>query len=67
LFFAGLVGYGCFIGIGKLARISTGMNAAELETTVNGYFTLDDLHTANDRLLSFMTQLELPYPSGKRA
>ena len=36
------------------------MNAAELETTVNGYFTLDNLHAANDRLLSFMTQLELP-------
>jgi TnpA family transposase len=59
-FFAGIVGYGCFIGIGKLARISKEMNAAELETTVNNYFTLDNLHTANDRLLSFMTQLELP-------
>jgi hypothetical protein len=59
-FLAGIVGYGCFIGIGKLARISKGMNAAELETTVNGYFTLDNLHAANDRLLSFMTQLELP-------
>jgi len=42
----GLVGYGCFIGIGKLARISKGMNAAELETAVNGYFTLDNLHAA---------------------
>lgn len=59
-FLAGIVGYGCFIGIGKLARISKGMNAAELETAVNGYFTLENLHAANDRLLSCLTQLELP-------
>jgi hypothetical protein len=60
MFFAGIVGYGCFIGISKLARISKGMNAAELETTVNNYFTLENLHAANDRLLAFMSELELP-------
>jgi TnpA family transposase len=59
-FLAGVVGYGCFIGIGKMARISKWINATELETTVNGYFTLDNLHGANDRLLTFMDQLELP-------
>jgi TnpA family transposase len=59
-FLAGIVGYGCFIGIGKIARISKWINAMELETTVNGYFTLDNLQAANDRLLTFMDQLELP-------
>lgn len=59
-FLAGIVGYGCFIGIGKIARISKWINATELETTVNGYFTLDNLHAANDLLLKFMDRLELP-------
>jgi hypothetical protein len=51
-FLAGIVGYGCFIGIGKIARISKGMRAAELETTVNLYFTLENLSAANDRILA---------------
>src|SRR5262245_957910 len=59
-FLAGIVGYGCFIGIGKIARISKWINETELETTVNGYFTLDNLYAANDLLLKFMNQLELP-------
>ena len=59
-FLAGIVGYGCFSGIGKIARISKWINATELETTVNGYCTLDTLQAANDRLLTFMDQLELP-------
>jgi len=41
-FLAGIVGYGCFIGIGKIAQISKWINASELETTVNGYFTLEN-------------------------
>jgi TnpA family transposase len=59
-FLAGIVGYGCFIGIGKIARISKWISETELETTVNGYFTLDNLHAANDLILKFMDQLELP-------
>ena len=59
-FLAGILGYGCFIGIGKIARISKWINETELETTVNGYFTLDNLHAANDLILKFMDRLELP-------
>jgi hypothetical protein len=59
-FLAGIVGYGCFIGIGKIAGISKWINESELETTINGYFTLDTLHAANDRVLQFMDRLELP-------
>jgi TnpA family transposase len=40
--------------------MSKGLNATELETTVNGYFTLENLHAANDHLRTFMDQLELP-------
>lgn len=59
-FLAGIVGYGCFIGIPKIARISTGINTSELEHTVNWYFSLDNVHAANDRILRFMDQLDLP-------
>ena len=53
-------GYGCFIGTHKTASISSGVAESELETTVNSYFTLDNLHSANDRILQFMDQLALP-------
>ena len=59
-FLAGILGYGCFIGIGKIARISKWINETELETTVNGYFTLENIHAANDLILKFMDRLELP-------
>lgn len=36
-------------------RISTGMTEAELENTVNWYFSLDTVHAANDRIPCFMT------------
>ena len=59
-FLAGITGYGCFIGIYKIASISSGITEAELESTVNGYFTLENIHSANDRIVHFMDQLELP-------
>ena len=59
-FFAGITGYGCFIGTRKIASISSGLSEAELESTVNGYFTLDNIHGANDRIVQFMDHLALP-------
>ena len=59
-FLAGILGYGCFIGIVKIARISKWIHETELETTVNGYFTLENIHAANDLILKFMDRLELP-------
>jgi TnpA family transposase len=59
-FFAGIIGYGCSIGTSKIALISTGINPSELEHTINWYFSLDNIHAANDRLLHFMDELELP-------
>jgi hypothetical protein len=60
LFFAGILGYGCFIGTRKMARISKHINEGELENAVNWYFSLDNVQAANDRILRFMDQLELP-------
>ena len=43
-----------------MATISAGITESELETTVNGYFTLDNIHAANDCIVSFMDSLALP-------
>lgn len=59
-FYASIIGYGCFIGTHKIASISSGVTESELETTINSYFTLENLHSANDRILQFMDQLALP-------
>lgn len=59
-FFAGLIGYGCDVGLGKIARISKQINESELENTINWYFSLENIHAANDRILSLLDKLELP-------
>ncbi len=60
-FFAGITGYGCFIGTRKIASISSGLSEAELESTVNGSCTLDTIHGANDRIVQCMDHLALPH------
>lgn len=59
-FYAGITGYGCFIGTPKIARISSGVSEAELERTINGYFTLENVYGANDAIVHFMDGLALP-------
>lgn len=59
-FLAGIVGYGCFSGISKIARISKWINEMELETTVNEPFAPENLHASNDLVLTCMDRLELP-------
>lgn len=60
VFYAGITGYGCFIGTRKIASISSGITEAELERTINGFFTLDNIHGANDYIVEFMDSLALP-------
>ena len=57
---AGIVGLGCDIGEKKIAQISQQINEHELESTLNWYFSIPNLHAANDRILSVLDQLELP-------
>jgi hypothetical protein len=59
-FLAGIIGYGCFIGTHKIARISNLIRESELDNTVNWYFTLENIDAANDRILKLMDELELP-------
>lgn len=60
VFFAGITGYGCNIGIKRIARISKGINESELGNTLKWYFSNDNIHSANNRILSFVNQLDLP-------
>ncbi|MDY7540655.1 Tn3 family transposase [Undibacterium sp. 5I1] len=60
VFFAGIIGYGCDIGHRKLAQISKKINENELDTAVNWYFSLANIHSANDRILQFVDRMELP-------
>ena len=60
IFFAGIMGYGCNIGIQKIAKISRHVRRNELENTVNWYFSAENLNNANDRILEMVDSLELP-------
>jgi TnpA family transposase len=57
---AGIIGLGCEIGTRKMAQISHPINEAELEYTVNWFFSPDGIQAANDRVVQLMDRLELP-------
>ena len=59
-FFAGIIAYGCQIGLGKVARISSQINGSELERTINWYFSPDNISDSNDKVLAFLDKLQLP-------
>jgi TnpA family transposase len=60
IFFAGMIGYGCNLGIRKTAKISRNINQAELENTIRWYFSHENIIRANDKVLSFLDKLQLP-------
>jgi predicted phosphatase len=59
-FYAGIIGYGCRLGIGKIAQTSNQISDSELENAVNWYFSLETVEGANDRILTLLDQLKLP-------
>lgn len=59
-FLAGIIGYGCNLGIRKIAKISNNINQNELENTVNWYFSEDNLANANNKILDLIGRLQLP-------
>ena len=59
LFFAGILGYGCNIGIRKFSFMSKGIRTNSLETTALHYFSPEILIQANDKLLAFSNALPL--------
>jgi TnpA family transposase len=59
-FLAGIIGFGCDIGHRKLAQISRQIDEGELDNVVNWYFSLQNIQNANERILRFMAQMNLP-------
>ncbi len=60
VFFAGIMAYGCDIEHHKFAQISKEINENELDNTLNWYFSLPNVQGANDRVLQFMDNMEIP-------
>lgn len=60
VFFAGIMAYGCDIEHHKFSQISKGINETELDNTLNWYFSLPNVQSANDRLVQFMNTMEVP-------
>jgi len=60
LLYAGIIGLGCAIGIPKMGRIAHQVNEASLQHAVNWYFSLENIRSANDVIVGFMDQMELP-------
>ena len=59
IFYAGIIGYGCNIGIRKIAKISKNINPNELENTLNWYYSLDNVNNANNKILELVSKIEI--------
>jgi len=59
-FYAGIMGLGCNIGTAQIAQIARHINGHELENTVNWYFSVENLLSANDAILRFIDRLSMP-------
>ncbi len=58
--YAAIIGLGCSIGISKMSRISSEIGENALYNTVNWYFSLENIRSANDQIIAFMDKMELP-------
>ena len=59
LFIAAIIGYGCNVGIRKVARISKGIASNQLENVAHWYFTVENIQAANQRLVEVIDQVPL--------
>lgn len=60
LFFATIAAYGSNLGIPAMAQSSLNLTASQLENVANWYFTQQNIQKANDIIVNFMDQMELP-------
>ena len=58
--YASVMGLGMAIETRKMTRIFRHIGEDELENTVNGYLSLDNMRAANDCIVKSMSELELP-------
>ncbi|BDS15678.1 transposase [Aureispira anguillae] len=59
VFFAGIMAYGCNLGVETMAKVAHSLAALELENTVNWYFDLENIQKATDKINNFMDSLDL--------
>jgi TnpA family transposase len=59
VFLAGLMAYGCNIGVGPMARNSQNISANTLDNTINWYFSLENIQKANDAIVDLMGRLKI--------
>ena len=57
VFFAGLMAYGCNLGLTRMAHATKHVALATLESTVNWYFSLENLRRANDAVVALTGKL----------
>lgn len=60
LFYAAIIGYGCNIGLPEMAKISPAVGEGSLAYLVNWNFSVNNLISANDHILSFIDKLAVP-------
>lgn len=56
---AGIIGYGCNIGINKIAKLSKDINANKLMNAIKMRFILDNIQNANNKVLKLMGEFEI--------
>jgi len=57
VFFAGIMAYGCNLGLTRMAHATKHVAQSTLENTVNWYFSLDNLRRANDAVIALTGKL----------
>ncbi|UII79557.1 Tn3 family transposase [Flagellimonas sp. CMM7] len=65
-FYATIIAIGCNIGTGRMAQISNGISAGNLNHLVKWYFSKENLDAANGRLNTMIDELSLPKIYKKR-
>lgn len=60
VFFATITAFGCNLGLPAMSKAALPITAAQLENTVNGYFGLENVEQASDRITAFTQGLDLP-------
>lgn len=58
-FFAALVAYGCNLGLKRMAKTTKGISEYRLESTVNNYFSPDNLQKANDAIIAVVDKMKI--------
>lgn len=59
LFLAGIIGLGCNLTLGRVAKTAKNLSASSLETTVRNYFSSANLVQANDQISSLIEKMSL--------